>query len=66
MSRRKGRVQTTQHLLIQARETPNKLGAVTYKSRASTVIDEKAGIFVDNMEASGVSMSNEHDPFNER
>ena len=32
-----------------ARDNSNKLGAVTYKSLASSVIDEKAGIFVDNM-----------------
>jgi hypothetical protein len=32
-----------------ARDNSNKLGAVTYKSLASSVIDEKAGIFGDNM-----------------
>jgi hypothetical protein len=35
------------------RDGTNQLGAVTYKSVSSSVIDEKAGIFVDNMGASG-------------
>lgn len=35
------------------RDNTNKLGAVTYKSMTSSVIDEKAGVFVNNMGASG-------------
>jgi hypothetical protein len=36
-----------------SRDNTDKLGAVTYKSLSSSVIDEKAGLFVDNMGASG-------------
>jgi hypothetical protein len=35
------------------RDDTQNLGAVTYKSLASSMIDEKAGVFVDNMGASG-------------
>jgi hypothetical protein len=35
------------------RDNTDKLGAVIYKSLASSVIDEKAGVFIDNMGASG-------------
>ncbi len=35
------------------RDNSNKLGPVTFKSMISSVIDEKAGVFVDNMGASG-------------
>lgn len=35
------------------RDNTNNLGAVIYKSLTSSVIDEKAGLFVDNMGASG-------------
>lgn len=35
------------------RDNTNKLGAVTYKSLTFSVIDEKAGVFVNNMGASG-------------
>jgi hypothetical protein len=36
-----------------SRDNTDKLGAVTYKSLTSSVIDESAGLFVDNMGASG-------------
>ncbi len=36
-----------------SRDNSDKLGAVVYKSLASSVIDEQKGIFVDNMGASG-------------
>lgn len=35
------------------RDGTQNLGAVTYKSLTSSVVDEKAGVFVDNMGASG-------------
>ena len=35
------------------RDDTQNLGAVTYKSMSSSIIDENAGIFVDNMGASG-------------
>src|SRR5215510_6586641 len=36
-----------------SRDNTDKLGAVSYKSVSSSVIDEKAGVFVDNVGASG-------------
>jgi hypothetical protein len=36
-----------------SRDNSDKLGAVTYKSATSSLIDEAAGVFVDNMGASG-------------
>jgi hypothetical protein len=36
-----------------SRDNSDRLGAVTYMSAVSSVIDEKAGVFVDNMGASG-------------